>query len=210
MPLLIGHIGLKTAAPLVGLVAIVLQTLSILLYGLKIDVKQIRWLIIGGLMAVPIGVSLIDWVNEAILKLILGIVLLIYVAFRLLKKEEFQPIPKRLGFFFGFLGGLLGGVFNASGPPVVVYANSQRWEPDVFRINMQTYFLFNGAIGIFSHFAAGNYTGDVLYYILIAVPILIGGTFFGRWLAKFIDPNLFQYMVLILLLFLGIRLIMTA
>lgn len=210
MPLLIGQIGLKTAAPLVGLVGIVLQTLSILLYGVKINVRQIRWMILGGLLAVPFGVLMIDWIDETILKLFLGAVLLFYVAYRLIKQKNISPIPQQFGFFFGFLGGLFGGAFNASGPPVIVYSDSQQWKPEVFKINLQTYFLCNATIGIFSHYAAGNYTTEVFNYIIVAIPILIGGTFLGHWLARFIRPALFQYVVLSLLLVLGVRLLITA
>lgn len=210
MPLLIGPIGLKTAAPLIGLVGIILRLLSVYLEGVSIDFRQIRWMVLGGLMAVPIGVAMIDRVDERFLKLLLGIILVGYVTYRLLKRTEFRPIPNRFGFIFGFLGGLFGGAFNTSGPPVIIYSDSQQWRPEVFKVHLQTYFLCNATIGIFSHYAAGNYTNEVFYYVAYAIPVLIGGTFLGRWLNRFVGPQVFKATVLTLLVVLGVRLILTA
>lgn len=153
---------------------------------------------------------MIDVINEQFLRLLLGIVLLTYVLYRLTKRTEFRPIPRRLGFFFGFLGGLFGGAFNTSGPPVIIFSDSQQWQPEVFKINLQTYFLCNATMGILSHFAAGNYTTHIFFYIAVALPILIAGTFFGRWLGRYIQPQIFQVIVLFLLAILGTQLIVTA
>ncbi|MCS7281859.1 MAG: sulfite exporter TauE/SafE family protein [Anaerolineae bacterium] len=106
----------------------------------------------------------------------------------------------------GLIAGMLGGAYNTSGPPLVIYGDARRWEPAEFRGNLQTLFLINDALVIAGHLAAGNITPAVLHGYLLALPGLGLGFLVGGLLAQRLSPKRFRLFVQGLLLVLGARL----
>jgi len=41
---------------------------------------------------------------------------------------------------FGFLAGILGGAYNANGPPIVIYGVMRGWKKEAFRASLQGFF----------------------------------------------------------------------
>ena len=113
----------------------------------------------------------------------------------------------RWGYLFGFLGGILSGAYNASGPPVVIYGTCRRWEPIEFKSNLQVFFLFNtflvNVIRILNH----DYTARTFHDYLIVLPALVLGLLAGSSLDRWLNPAIFRKIVLWLLLALGVQLI---
>ena len=178
MPLLIPLIGIKTATPFISLVGITLQLTMIWRYRRQLNLSAVRRLVVTSIVGIPLGVLAIDYLDETLLTTILGVVILLYVAYRWLRRDQFRPIPENWGYLLGFIGGLLGGALNTSGPPVVLYAESQNWPPASFKANLQTYFFCNGLIGVSTHWLAGNITAEVGRYYLLTLPVLAAGFFF--------------------------------
>ena len=206
MPLLIGLIGIKSATPLINLVGIVIQLSMIWRYRRELNPRAVRRLIIPSMVAIPLGIMAIDYLDETLLSTILGGVILAYVAYRWRQGGGMRPFHPNWGYPLGFIGGLLGGAFNTSGPPVVLYADSQDWPPAVFKGNLQTYFLFNGLIGRVTHWLSGNFTAEVGRYFLLSLPALLAGYLLGGLLDRIITPRLFRQGIMILLIILGLRL----
>jgi hypothetical protein len=109
---------------------------------------------------------------------------------------------------FGFVGGLLGGAYNTSGPPVVVYGNCRRWSPQEFKSNLSGYFVVNSVMVVSTHWLSGNFTPEVTSNFLLALPALLLGFLFGQGMDKWLNPELFRKIVLVLLVLLGARLMM--
>ncbi len=209
MPLLIGLLGIKTATPLISLVGLTLQLSMIWRYRRELNPRAVWRLSSTSIIGIPIGILSIDYLDEKLLTTILGIVVLFYVFYRLISRDQVRRIGKNWGYPIGFIGGLLGGAFNTSGPPVVLYADSQRWPPSAFRANLQTYFLFNGLIGLVTHTLYGNYTAEVGRYFLMSLPFLALGYAVGGLLDPLINPTRFRQGILILLVILGVRMATT-
>ena len=107
----------------------------------------------------------------------------------------------------GFLGGILGGAYNTTGPPVIIYGNCRGWPPAEFKGNLQAFFLLTSLIIIVSHALAGNYTPDVLRLSLLVLPAVAAGLGAGLALSKRVSAAAFRTIVLWLLLALGVWLI---
>ena len=75
------------------------------------------------MVGIPLGVLMLKRVDETVVLTILGVVIVGYAVYGLLKLK----LPRLDGAFWpylvGFLSGVLGGAYNTSGPPVVIYGN---------------------------------------------------------------------------------------
>ncbi|GAB4266810.1 MAG: sulfite exporter TauE/SafE family protein [Candidatus Promineifilaceae bacterium] len=208
MPLLVGVLGISIAAPLVNLIGVASEIVMLSRYRQAFSWKEVSWLVVPSLFAIPVGVGVVKWVNAEVVTAVLGAVLVIYAIYALLNFKLPLLENPRWAIGFGWLGGLLSGAFNTSGPPVVVYATCRRWPPQKFKGNLQAYFLLNSIVTMSTHALLGNYNHLVTQYFLWALPGMVLGYLIGFRLDRCFTPQRFKQLVMVLLVFLGIRLLL--
>jgi len=206
MAVLPSLLGLQVATPLVALVSLGLETLMLIRYHASIQLKSIGRLLVASMIAIPFGVNYLRRVDEDVALFVLGIILAAYalyalIGFRLPRLEN--PL---WAWIFGLASGLLGGAYNTSGPPVVVYGNCRGWLPQEFKSNLSGFFIVNSLMVVSTHWVSGNYTGEVTNVFRFALPALLLGFLLGQGLDRWLNPELFRRTVLVLLILLGIRL----
>jgi uncharacterized membrane protein YfcA len=185
----------------------VAKVLLLIKYGYAFDFRTVWRVTLASLIFVPVGVWVLGFLNKDLALDILGIVILAYAIFSLLNVSLPEFINPIWAFIFGSLAGVLGGAFNASGPPVVVYASSREWSPIEFKSNLQGYALVNGAFIVANHLDYGNINGEVLNAFLFSIPAVILGVLAGVSLDKYLNPRSFRKIVMWLLIGLGINLL---
>ena len=210
MPLLVITIGIEQAAPLVSLIGIGSIAILVIRYRTQVQLSSILGLVIGSLVGIPLGVLALRTVNEPVIVFLLGAIVLGYALYALFSPQLPSLEKEVWGYGFGFLAGLIGGAYNSGGPPLVIYGNSKSWAPKVFKGNMQILLLIHGVTISVSHAYAGNYTMDVLELCVISVPAVLLGSFIGYVLDRYINDRLFNQLVLLLLIVLGMQLILSA
>ena len=144
------------------------------------------------------------------LRITLGVICILYALYRLFDLPTPTFASPHWGWFFGVLAGLFGGAFNVSGVPAVIYASTQNWKPERFRLNMFSFFLTVSSFALISRYVAGQLTAQVIVYWLWTIPFLLLGLVIGQFLLRFVPRERFQQIVLLLLIVLGGRLIGTA
>ncbi|MFO7680372.1 MAG: sulfite exporter TauE/SafE family protein [Chloroflexota bacterium] len=207
MPLLALVLPLQVAAPLVALFGGVAEVLLLLRYRAALNVRAVAVLIAASMVGIPVGVYLLGQGDEGVVTAVLGVIVLVYALYALLGFRLPALTSRLWAVAFGFVAGILGGAYNTSGPPVIIYGNCRRWPPAEFKSNLQGFFLVVSAIVIITHFFSGNITAVVWYNFFIAVPALLLGLFAGSYLDKYIDPLRFRRIVLLVLVCLGLSLI---
>ncbi|MDX1438202.1 MAG: sulfite exporter TauE/SafE family protein [Anaerolineales bacterium] len=205
MPLLVSVLDLQTAAPLVALIGLATEIILVLRYRLDVNRRRVIRLLLPSLIGVPIGVFALREVGEAVLIPLLGVLILVYALYALWNPQLPSPSGKGWAYGAGFIGGLFGGAYNTSGPPVIVYADSQKWPRAEFKGNLQGYFLFTTLFIVGGHLLAQNYNQAILREFLISLPGLLLGVAAGLWLDGRINAVVFRRLVLILLVILGVR-----
>ena len=154
MALLPAVTGIRLATPLVALVAIVIEGVLIIRYREALDMHSIWKVVLAALVGTPLGVLFLSHVDERIALTVLGLVIAGYAVYALLGLKLPQLENAMWAYAAGLVGGMLGGAYNTSGPPVIVYADCRRWSPDVFKSNLQGYFvirwLFSAETGLCS------------------------------------------------------------
>jgi uncharacterized membrane protein YfcA len=158
-------------------------------------------------VGIPAGILFLRGVEEKIVLTVLGIVLVSYAVYSLFRLRLPALANPLWGWFFGFAAGALGGAYNTSGPPVVIYGQSRNWGPREFKGNLQGFFLVNSLFVVVGHALSGNLSAGVLEAFAPGVPALALGMAAGLYFDRFIDPARFRQIVQVLLIVLGLRLI---
>jgi uncharacterized membrane protein YfcA len=208
MALLPALIGIHLATPLVAVIASVLESVLILRYRQALDVKAIWRVVLAALIGTPLGVYFLSRIDEDIALSLLGVVIAGYALYALLGLKMPRLERPIWGYIAGLFGGLLGGAYNTSGPPVILYADCRRWPPDTFKSNLQGYFIVSSVAVFVTHAINGNLTPDVWGLFWRTTPFILTGIVAGLSLDRWLDPTIFRRLVLVLLIVMGVRLIL--
>ena len=207
MAFLPGLIGIRIAAPLVALIAVTLEFILLIRYRSSFRLRDLWQLILSSLVGIPLGIWALKGIDERILLTVLGVVITgyaLYALFDLKLPELTQPL---WAYGAGFISGLLNGAYNTGGPPVVIYGTCRRWETTEFKSNLQAFFLISDLFVVTGHALNHNLNVSVFHYYFWALPALVFGILIGTNLDRFINPEIFRKIVLLLLVVMGTRLI---
>ncbi len=217
MSLLTLYFKLSLVAPLIPILSLSTNLLVVYRSRKEIKYKSIVILILAATVAIPLGIWMGTYssqdpfynrlVRTTIGFSIIGIALfnLLVPVVPLLKGNKATPI-------FGFLAGLMGGAFNITGPPIVIYGLFKRWDPQVFRATLQAFFAYANGVIILGHLYAGNMKDPRLFYFwLVSIPVIFIGTPIGKYInSQFKDPVKFRNYVYYIMLVLGTIMILKA
>jgi hypothetical protein len=210
MPLVTLVIGLQMAAPLVALAGLTTYSINIVRFRQAVTPSELLPLAVASAVGIPVGLWALSHVDEAIIRPVLGAVLVVYALYALLRPVGPRLHSRRWGVLAGFLAGCLGGAYNTPGPPVVVYGSLRQWPKNEFRAILQMLFFVNGVIIVIAHAVARHYTAGVWTLYLLAVPALVVGLFAGSLLDPRVNHERFRTLVSVLILLTGLSLLVSA
>jgi uncharacterized membrane protein YfcA len=206
MPLVTMVIGLHTAAPLVALVGLTLNTVNFVRYRRAANIREVVRLTLASLLGVPAGVWALANVNEALILRLMGLILIAYTGYALLRPAASRLISPRWVYPAGFVAGFLGGAYNTPAPPVIVYGALRGWPKEEYRAVLHGLFCFNGVLVVVSHAVAQHMTGEVLTSFLYTVPPLLLGVLFASRMDSRLNRDRFRKLVTVMTLLLGFSL----
>jgi uncharacterized protein len=201
-----------TAAPLAAICAVGghVQSLSRIWHG-------VRWprlwpFLLGGLIGVPLGTTLLGRVSAEPLKLSVGTLLIVYCAW-----VFFVRHPPRVRFggrvadsVAGFAGGVLGGMASLSGPIPVIWVQLRGWLKDEQRGVNQPFNMAILATAIVSSAVSGLVDRTLLVWVAFCLPATVIGAHIGLAFYGRVNEIQFRRIVLVLLAFSGLTLIGSA
>ena len=208
MPLLAALIGIGEAAPAVALLGFTAEIALVWRYRRDLNVRTVGRLVVAAALGIPLGLLALRGLDEQLVLTVLGLVIVGYAGYALLNLRVPALSHPAWGYGLGFLAGVLGGAYNTSGPPVIIYGHCRRWSPEEFKGNLQGFFV---AVSLFiaaGHLLAGNVTGEVWRIYLLGLAPMALALWLGPHLATHVNPFVFRRLVLLLLLVLGISLIL--
>ena len=207
MALLPAVVGIKIATPLVAIVSLLLEVVLVLRYLESLEIRAVWRIALAAVIGTPLGVLFLTRVDERVALVVLGVVISGYALYALLGLKMPRLQENGWAYLAGLLGGMLGGAYNTAGPPVIVYADCRRWPPYVFKGNLQGYFIIVSLAVAFSHALNGNFTSQVMSLFWGSLPFLVVGIIAGLSLDRWLKPETFRRVVLVLLVVMGLRLI---
>jgi uncharacterized membrane protein YfcA len=205
-------IGIHTATPLVALVMATIEFFLLIRYRHALNIGAVWRIVVASLVGIPVGLLFLSRLDEKTVMVFLGLIIIGYAFYALL--DDFTKIirlPKlehpAWPYIFGWIAGMLGGAYNTSGPPVIVYGNCRRWGAAEFKSNLQGFFVVTSLVIAAGHAWNGNLTPEVWRYFLWAIPAMAVGMIAGTSLDRYIKPETFRRIVLVLLIIMGARLV---
>lgn len=199
-------LGLEVASPLVAGIALGLEALMLIRYRESLKIESIWRVLAASLVGAPLGVYFLSRIDENLALFVLGIIISGYAMYALFGFHLPELNHPFWAWITGLVSGMLGGAYNTSGPPVVIYGNCRRWNAGEFKSNLSGFFVINSVMVTTSHFFSGNYTAETMHFFGFGIPAMLLGFLAGQTLDRWISPQLFRKMVLILLVVLGVRL----
>lgn len=203
MPLLALLVGIQTATPLVAMAGFTASLFILLRQPTQINLGEAWRLILASALGVPIGVYLLTRLPEWIVVLALGILLILFALYNLAQLRLPTLHATSTAYGFGLVSGMLGGAYNTSGPPLVIYGMLRRWAPEQFPATLQSVFLTNGVLVLLVHHRSGLWTPQVLALYLAVIPFIPLATLLGRHLNQSLPRERFAQAIYILLILLG-------
>lgn len=209
VPLLILIIPIEVVVPLITLTSILIAAVVIVQDRKQIYFKSAKWLILFAILGIPLGLYILTFGNEAIIKTLLGILIIVYAVYALCSKNnlKLKVDNKKWLFVCGFLSGILGGAYGLNGPPLIFYGNIRSWSAKKFRATLQAYFLPVSSIGMFGYWYNGLWDATVTYYFLITIPVVLPAIFLGRYFNNKLKDGSFLKYIYFGLIFIGVALL---
>ncbi len=207
IPLLSLLIDVKHAVPLGALCGLVINIYLAVELNEHIKYLELKNLILGAVIGIPIGVIFLTQANTDLIKDILGVVILVFVLFSITNVFKRSGLNRRWGYLFGFLSGIFGGAFNTNGPPILVYFYLQGWDKNKQKASITGFFIITTIIIVSSHFISGLTTVGVLKDFIIYLPFILIGLIAGSRLFKKVSTEIFQKIIMVGLLAISILLI---
>jgi len=208
MALLPDLVGIQVATPLVALELEIFEVYMLLRYRRAINVRTVWPIILSAVAGIPFGLLFLKRVDEDRILAVLGCLVLGYALYALSGFRLPALKRRRWQYGAGFLAGLLGGAYNVSGPPVILFGTARRWPPKEFKANLQGFFVFSSFFTLMGHFISRNLTPEVWQKFWISLPALVVGGLLGTSLDRYLNPERFRKIVLVVLVILGVRLIL--
>lgn len=157
-----------------------------------------RRFIMASAIGTPFGFAAFLWVPQDVLKIVLGLAVLSGVAV-LSRGIDLRSTHHSFDWLMGILSGVLLMATSTNGPPLVFTLQARQIAPDTFRATLNTVFAVTGVISTFLFVSSGKATNEVLTISALAVPTMIIGVFVGMKIRRFIAPQIFRVLVLVLL-----------
>ena len=201
VPLLAIWLPLQVAVPLSVLVSVSVAGVVVIQDWKKIHLKSAGGLILFTLIGIPFGVWMLVYLDERIVKAVLGLIILLFSVYLILGKQLRALAEDSLPWLFGcgFFAGILGGAYGLNGPPLIIYGAKRRWSAQHFRATLQGYFLIASLVGIGGYWISGMLTGPVMWYFLYSIPVVLPAVFIGRFINQRLQgDNFFKYVYYIL------------
>ncbi len=210
VPLLALWLPVKVAAPLAVLVSITVAAVIIVQDWRHIHLRGATRLVLATFAGIPLGLLLLIAVPESVVKAILGVVIIAFALYCLLRRTPMQLKDDRLAWPFGFAAGVLGGAYGMNGPPLVIYGILRRWTPEQFRATLQGYFLPASIVGMAGYWFADLWVFAVTRYYLLTLPLAALAIVLGRMVNRRLNARTFVIYIHVGLIAVGTVLLIQA
>ena len=199
--------------PLVALASVAAQIVGLITVRKAFDWSRAMPYLLGGVIGVPLGIAALAAASPFLLRASVGAFLIAYAAFQL-----FQRRKREIGAWggrsadgiIGIGGGFLGGFAGLSGPLPLIWLQLRGGGSDRQRATYQPFNLIVLTLASIGMAISGQITMHVLWIAFLCLPVTLVGAWIGARVYVGISAQIFQRVVLCLLLVSGCILIAQA
>ncbi len=207
-------LDIPTLAAMVSFLSMLNAGLSLRGSSQHIHRGLLSWLGLGILPGLLLGYWLMVYLNDSalwLLELCLGVFITVGGLSMSIRPQSWQQESGApLTWSMGVIGGVLGGLFSASGPLLGWFAYSQPLALAVIRATLLSYFFLTTGVRTVIVFFDGSLTPSVLLYAGLGAPAVILGAWLGRRFPPVVSEQTLKRGVFMLLLLMGIWICISA
>jgi len=161
-------------------------------------------LCLGAALGLPIGALLLGRLPDAVMKRVLGVVILALALLLLIGRRWRVRREHAATLGVATVAGVLGGMSGVSGPPVVLLGLNQEWEAAAFRADLNAFFLWMSLCSAPLYALFGMLTWESAQLALWMAPGAIVGYGLGGWLQPRTSPRLFRAITFVAIFIAGL------
>jgi len=177
----------QMAAPMTVFGSLVGQLVALPWVWRGFDLRLLAPLVVGGVIGVPIGILVLNWLDPDLFRLGLGLFLLIYcpLAYRLPDDYRLRAGGRIADGAAGFVGGVMGGIGGMAGAVPALWTTLRGYSKETQRGVMQAFNIAMHTATLTGYVVAGTLdrpTLDMFWLIApaIAIPAVLGVQIFRR------------------------------
>jgi uncharacterized membrane protein YfcA len=177
---------------------------ALYMYWKEWDFDLVKRMLPAGIAGALIGTFLLSWMSPDGLRIVLGIFVLLLVAYRLISdriqslRYESKPWHAPAA---GFLAGLASGMFNNGGPAFSSYLLLQKLTARPFIATSAIYFALLNLIKVPGFLYTGVLDLPLLFSLWWVFPFIPVGIWVARITLTRLSPSTFEWVIIILLIF---------
>jgi uncharacterized membrane protein YfcA len=177
--------------------------------------RDARLLVLGALPGIAIGAALWRVANEDMIRFLIGIISLGFVAWQMSRARGWVRIgagavPTWGGLLAGIVGGFTSFVSHAGGPPVAVYLLAQRLDKTAYQATTVLVFWAINIAKVVPYAFLGIFTVESLTADLVLAPFALAGAWLGVLAHRLVPERLFFAITYTLLTITGAKLVWDA
>ena len=199
-------IPLELASLVVSMQNIIASGYSMYRYRRHIEYKTAAVPVIASVVLTPLGVYILLFSDQAVLKEILGYtILLLSIITYINSKKAIKVNPTiKNGVAAGGLSGILGGMFGTGGPPLVIYYLYGVPEKESYKATLDFSFFVRAVISVILHGFHGNVNVQTMGYATSGGLGTLLGTLVGLAIFERINQATLKSMISMIMVALGL------
>ena len=173
------------------------------------DKDNLKILLPGAVIGIIIGAFTAQWVNEDLIRLILGAIAILFTIHFWLRGRTADAVKNpntRIGVFLGSISGYTSFVAHAGAPAFQFFMLPQKLDRKLYAGTAVVYFAIVNVLKIIPYALLGMLAVGNLTTSLILLPLAPIGVALGVWLNARISNEMFYQIIYSMIFIVGIRL----
>jgi uncharacterized membrane protein YfcA len=213
VPLLSLGMPAREAAGMLLPLLIVMDMIGLLAFRREFDPRNVKILLVGGLLGTLVGWALWSVITDAAVLLIVGILTLLFVIDAIVPwRRNLMPTSTTgpsapWGVFWGGLAGVTSFISHTGGPPAQVYLLPQRLPPNIYSGTTVVFFAAINLSKLIPYYFLGQLSVSNLETAAWLTPVAIIFMLLGVFLVRRVSAKLFYQVAYVLVFFVALKLI---
>lgn len=197
------------AAALLLPILLMMDAISLWTWRGWFDRTTLRMMLPGAAIGVAVATLVAAITSDTLVRLIVGLVALGFVARLILSRANAQARPHSVlrGTFWGAATGFTSFVAHAGGPTFQVYALPLRLDPKLYTGTSVLFFAIVNVVKVVPYAALGQFSGAVLVSALVMLPLAVLATLAGAAIVRRLRAEVFYPFMYVMIAIVGVKLV---
>lgn len=210
VPLMALAIGPIEAAGLLLPLLLTMDAFTVKVWWGRHDVAEVLRMLPGLAVGVAIGTLLIGSLEENWIRLLLGVVSLLFAAYMLFKPATSRPIHRYWSWPASIGCGFTSFLAHAGAPPANLYLIPRRLSKEAFIATSAIVFATVNLMKLGPYLWLGEISQISVTASLLLIPVALVGVRSGLWLQHRVSERLFYRLVILAMAIVGVQLLVKA